>query len=141
MGDCRRHKRGRTADFAGVGTGLASLQPAGRRAAGLIQPAEGREWMAEKLLGPAGSKRRKRFLWVPTLLIACIALFVIGNAQAVHDLQFQLDGNTATSCGTVPHCVTTGTGAGQIYDWDSLFNADGSTTSLVNASNTSGFTQ
>src|SRR5438874_12384801 len=57
--------------------------------------------MAEKLLGPAGSKRRKRFLWVPTLLIACIALFVIGNAQAVHDLQFQLDGNTEPSCGTV----------------------------------------
>src|SRR5205823_5036690 len=97
--------------------------------------------MAEKLLGPAGSKRRKRFLWVPTLLIACIALFVIGNAQAVHDLQFQLDGNADASCGTGPNCKTSGTGAGQIYDWSSIFNVSGGfetgvNTSLVKASNT-----
>src|SRR5438045_2889843 len=97
--------------------------------------------MAEKLLGPAGSKRRKRFLWVPALLIACIALFVIGNAQAVHDLQFQLDGNADTSCGTGPNCKTSGTGAGQIYDWSSIFSSTGAVnTSLVKASNTVGFT-
>jgi hypothetical protein len=102
--------------------------------------------MAEKILGPAGSKRRKRFLWVPALLIACTALFVIGNAQAVHDLQFQLDGNADTSCGTGPNCKTSGTGAGQIYDWSSLFttNAQGTPvavdTSVVKASNTVGFT-
>jgi hypothetical protein len=102
--------------------------------------------MAEKILGPAGSKRRKRFLWVPALLIACTALFVIGNAQAVHDLQFQLDGNADTSCGTPSNCNTSGTGAGQIYDWSSLFTTNTQGTpvavngSVVKASNTVGFT-
>jgi len=37
-------------------------------------------------------------LWVPMLLIACIALFVIGSAQAVHDEGvYQLDGNAQAS--------------------------------------------
>ena len=49
--------------------------------------------MATKILGPTGSRRRRRFLLVPILLVACTALFLIGSAQAVHDLQFQLDGN------------------------------------------------
>src|SRR5439155_8356847 len=75
--------------------------------------------MAEKILGPHGSKRRKRFLWVPMLLIACTALFVIGNAQAVHDLTFQLDGDVSAS-------TTTSVGGNtKSLDWDSLFTAAG----------------
>jgi hypothetical protein len=79
-------------------------------------------------------------LWVPILLIACIALFVIGSAQAVQNLTFQLDGNVkAADCGTpvtgnlggtAPNCST------QTLDWDSFFNADTSAKSLP-----AGFTQ
>jgi hypothetical protein len=77
--------------------------------------------MAEKILGPQGSKRRKRFLWVPMLLIACTALFVIGNAQAVHDLSFQLDGDVSAST------TTSVGGTTQTIDWDTLFDAAGAT--------------
>ena len=53
--------------------------------------------MTERIIGPQGSKRRKRFLWIPMLLIACTALFVIGSAQAVHDEGiFALEGNAIT---------------------------------------------
>lgn len=63
--------------------------------------------MATRILGPTGSKKRRRFLLVPILLAACTALFVIGGAQAttysggVQDTGlFQLDGNTLPStCG------------------------------------------
>jgi hypothetical protein len=37
--------------------------------------------MTEKILGPTGSKRRKRFLLVPFLLVACAAMFWIAGAQ------------------------------------------------------------
>ena len=57
--------------------------------------------MSERILGPQGSKRRRRFLWVPTLLVACMALFVINSAQAVHDTgKFQLDGDAKSSLNT-----------------------------------------
>lgn len=72
--------------------------------------------MADKILGPQGSKRRKRFLWVPMLLIACTALFVIGNAQAVHDTgRFQLDGDASTGLNTALTPVATD-------DWDKVCN-------------------
>ena len=41
--------------------------------------------MAKRMMGPKGSTRRRRFLFVPLLLAACIALFVVAGAQAVHD--------------------------------------------------------
>src|SRR3954454_3451693 len=76
----------------------------------------GREYdqMTERILGPEGSKRRRRFLWVPTLLIACTALFVIASAQAVHDTgRFQLDGDAASGANTA------GTPAAS-DDWDKV---------------------
>src|SRR5882724_11514602 len=55
---------------------------------------DGGDTMTERILGPTGSKRRRRFLWVPMLLVACTALFVIAGAQAVHNAGFfQLDGD------------------------------------------------
>jgi hypothetical protein len=102
--------------------------------------------MAERILGPTGSARRKRFLVVPFLIVACTALFLIGSAQAVHDLEFQLDGNAlSTVCGTTPdgNCTT------QVFDWGRtgttnthyIFNADRSVnTSVVNSANSTGFT-
>ena len=75
--------------------------------------------MSERILGPQGSKRRRRFLWVPMLLVACVALFVVSGAQAVHDLSFQLDGDITAGA---PTHIGTGT---QSVDWASLFNASG----------------
>jgi hypothetical protein len=59
--------------------------------------------MATRILGPTGSKKRRRFLIVPILLIAGLALFWIGSASpSVHDVAvFQLDGN-ATVADTGP---------------------------------------
>jgi hypothetical protein len=88
--------------------------------------------MAEKILGPEGSKRRKRFLWVPVLLIACLTLFVIGSAQAVHDLQFQLDGDTTSTAYSPP------TGSNPPFDWNDIFNVSssgGTQTVSVNSTN------
>jgi hypothetical protein len=81
------------------------------------------------------------------LIVACSALFLIGSAQAVHDLDFQLDGNAlSTVCGTTPdgNCTV------QLFDWgrpsgsnnaNYIFNADRSVnTSVVNPANTTGFT-
>src|SRR4051794_41122258 len=38
--------------------------------------------MADRILGPTGSTRRRRFLLVPLLLVALAAFFVIAGAQA-----------------------------------------------------------
>ena len=78
--------------------------------------------MATRILGPTGSKRRKRFLLGPVLLAAAlVALFVVGSAQAVHEFPtgLQLDGNVAHSCPPAPDtgfCTTTQ------QDWADLFN-------------------
>jgi hypothetical protein len=73
--------------------------------------------MAEKVLGPQGSKRRKRFLWIPALLVACLALFVVAGAQAVHDLQFQLDGDTTSTAYSPPAGLSSPS-----YDWNDIFS-------------------
>jgi hypothetical protein len=65
--------------------------------------------MATRILGPTGSKKRRRFLLVPVLVAALAAIFLVTGAQAVHDLgTFELEGNAATD--------HTGTGAPD--DWD-----------------------
>ncbi len=67
--------------------------------------------MAERILGPEGSKRRRRFLWVPTLMAACAALFFIAGAQAVHETgAFELDGNAVSANAPAPF--------GPADDWD-----------------------
>jgi hypothetical protein len=71
--------------------------------------------MATRILGPTGSKKRRRFLFVPILLVACAALFMVAGAQAVHNTKFfQLDGDAAA--GGAPTGVTTN-GA---EDWDTI---------------------
>jgi hypothetical protein len=97
---------------------------------------QGGIFMATRILGRNGPTRRRRFLAGSTtfLLVALASLYIVGAAQAVHDLQFQLDGDTSTACGTVPDCST------QTVDWNSLFNANGSNTSLINPTNNPGFT-
>jgi hypothetical protein len=54
--------------------------------------------MSERILGPTGSKRRRRFQWMPILAIAALALFFAVGAQAVHDTgAFELDGNATNN--------------------------------------------
>jgi hypothetical protein len=87
--------------------------------------------MATRVLGPTGSQRRRRFLAVPILLVACAALFWIGGAAAVHDTgAFELDGNAVNGpalgddwdnvCHQVVHsdCSTTSdTNGATAVDW------------------------
>jgi hypothetical protein len=82
--------------------------------------------MRHRVLRLIGGRRRRLSLLVVVGALAALGIFMITSALAVHDLKFQLDGDTSTACGTVPNC------SAQVYDWDSLFNADGTNTSLVN---------
>ncbi len=75
--------------------------------------------MAERVLGPTGSRRRRRFLFVPMLLVTAVALMFVAGAQAVHGEAFQLDGDVLASTTTTVGGVT------QTVDWDSLFDANG----------------
>jgi hypothetical protein len=64
--------------------------------------------MATRIMGPTGSKRRKRFLLVPVLLLALAGLYLTMGAQAVNNTgAFELDGNAVN-----------GAAAGD--DWDNV---------------------
>jgi hypothetical protein len=73
--------------------------------------------MTERVLGEKGSKRRKRFLLLPILATAALALFWVAGAQAVHDVGvFELEGNATNGL--------VGDPAGD--DWDNVCRqADG----------------
>ena len=75
--------------------------------------------MTERVLGPTGSRRRRRFLLAPILLVTAVALLFVAGAQAVHGEAFQLDGDVLASTTTNVGGVT------QNVDWDSLFDANG----------------
>ena len=86
--------------------------------------------MATRVLGPTGSRRRRRFLFVSLFLVACSALFLIGSAQAVHNTKFfQLDGDAQAN--TKPTGVT----SNGVEDWDTICAAH-----LGGATNTPGET-
>jgi hypothetical protein len=74
--------------------------------------------MTERILGPTGSPRRKRWLGVPAALVIALGLLFVASAQAVHDEKFQLDGNALASVGAT---------ATLTVDWDSLFDSAGAT--------------
>src|SRR4051812_5249359 len=69
--------------------------------------------MAERILGEEGTRRRRRFrfLLLPLVIAALLALLLAGSARAVHDLQFQLDGDVSTHAYTVPDAGV------QVFDW------------------------
>jgi hypothetical protein len=81
-----------------------------------------------RVIGPTGSRRRRRFLIVPILCISALALFLIGSAQAVHDLDFELDGNTFVDTG------------GPAFDWESFFDASGAESPVLPDASRPGFT-
>ena len=50
--------------------------------------------MTQRILGPTGSTKRKRFLLLPTLMVIALSMFWIAGAGAVHDEGvFELEGN------------------------------------------------
>jgi hypothetical protein len=66
--------------------------------------------MTERVLGPTGSRRRRRFMIGPFLLIAACALLFTAGAQAVHDVSaFELDKNAADDPATTAD------------DWNSVY--------------------
>jgi hypothetical protein len=68
--------------------------------------------------------------------LAALALFVIGNAQAVHDLGFQLDGDVSAAC---PSGLTTCTSSQK--DWADMFTVtDNSTAGTEAVANSSAVT-
>src|SRR6478609_10011386 len=74
--------------------------------------------MTERILGPEGSRRRRRFLWVPMVTITALALFLVAGAQAVHEVSFQLDGDTTSTAFSAPHPPATT----PAFDWNNIFN-------------------
>jgi hypothetical protein len=66
--------------------------------------------MTHKILGPEGSKRRRRFWLVPMLVAALATVFWVTGSQAVNNTgAFELEGNAVSTTGNA------GTGAD---DWD-----------------------
>src|SRR5262245_21170057 len=88
--------------------------------------------MTDRILGERGSRRRRRFLYLTFLVAACTALFFVSGAQAVHDLEFQLDGDVSAS-------TTTNVGHIQTKDWDSFFDSSGSVIPGSLSSGSTGF--
>jgi hypothetical protein len=87
--------------------------------------------MTKIVLGPKGTRRRRWTLVAPFFTVALVALIFAAGAQAVHDNQFQLDGD-------VDHTTTTTVGGTtQNLDWDSFFNTLGQP---ISGSLTGGFT-
>src|SRR5713226_3799954 len=85
-----------------------------------------------RIVGPTGSRRRRRFLFAPVVLVAAaFALFRAGSARAVHDLSFELDGNVTTQGSTTFNSPT--------YDWASFFDASGNKLPLPANFTASGF--
>src|SRR5438046_9915022 len=73
--------------------------------------------MSERIMGPRGSRRRRRSLVACVASVAALGAFVTPNAFAVHDAgNFELDGNAVSGNATpaaddwdrVCHQVTSG---------------------------------
>ena len=84
-------------------------------------------------LSRSNPRAKARWLFLGGLTVA-LTLAVADLTLAVHDHVFQLDGDTSTTAGTVPDP------AEQTLDWESLFNADGSSTGVIDPDAASGFT-
>src|SRR4051812_16266708 len=86
-----------------------------------------------RMLGPAGSRRRRRSLLGALATFLLLTVVIVPSALAVHDLNFQLDGDVLASTGT-----TIG-GNTQALDWDSLFDGAGVPKTLPTDFTASGF--
>jgi hypothetical protein len=76
--------------------------------------------MARKVIGPTGSRRRRWVFLCTTIVAIAMAVIFIPSALAIHDLHFQLDGDTTTTAYSSPT-----PNQGLEYDWNSIFNVSG----------------
>jgi hypothetical protein len=80
-----------------------------------------------RIVGPTGNRRRRRFLLVPTLVLAAFALFLTASAQAIHDDNLFELGPSATpptNATNATNILGDGSSANG-PDWADLFNAGG----------------
>jgi hypothetical protein len=70
--------------------------------------------MRQRILGLAGGRRRRRLLLAVVASAAALGVFAITSALAVHDEEFQLDGNVIDDAGPP-----------QDFDWANFFNSAG----------------
>jgi hypothetical protein len=75
--------------------------------------------MRQRILGLVGGRRRRTVLLGSVASLAVLAVLMISNAFAVHDLAFQLDGNIKSTDDT-----SLGDGE-QTFDWADFFNSSG----------------
>ncbi len=73
--------------------------------------------MARKVIGPTGSRRRRWLFLCTSFAAIAIAVVFIPSALAVHDLHFQLDGDTTSTAYSSPT-----PNLGVEYDWNDIFN-------------------
>jgi hypothetical protein len=79
--------------------------------------------MARKVIGPTGSRRRRWLFLCTTFAAIALAVIIIPSALAVHDLHFQLDGDTTSTAYSSPT-----PNSGLEYDWNDIFNVADDTT-------------
>src|SRR5438094_664686 len=79
--------------------------------------------MSTRFFGRSGGRKGRRLLVsVPMFAaVALASLYIVGSAQAVHELDFQLDGDVSHACPTGNTFCT----AAQ-KDWADFFDASGS---------------
>jgi hypothetical protein len=70
--------------------------------------------MRERIFRFGGGKRRRRLLLAVVVSAAALGVFAITSALAVHDEEFQLDGNVIDDAGPP-----------QDFDWANFFNSSG----------------
>jgi hypothetical protein len=76
-----------------------------------------------RIVGPTGSRRRRRFLILPMLGIAAVALVLAGSAQAVHTGFFELGPTPTAPEANITNILGNSTDTGP--DWADLFTATG----------------
>lgn len=71
--------------------------------------------MARKLIGPTGSRRRRWLFLCTSMAAIAMAVVFIPSALAVHDLSFQLDGDTTSTPYSPPP------NSSPAFDWNDIF--------------------
>jgi hypothetical protein len=82
-------------------------------------------WLRRFHFGLGGGTRRRRLLVATSASVVALGAILISNALAVHDENFQLDGDVSASTTTTVPPGPDPPAETQLLDWDSLFDADG----------------